>query len=145
MNITEATIGGARYTNLPHLIPVDSIVYHQYGNELIKPVKIRETIPPNETRTYPIYFVKYYNREHDTVTRDKLFVPMDRQIYKREDGIIDAACEVLSPQAQLDAATMKDRNPHKVKLYNAMNASPMRPPTPPSYPNRCTFLHLTRY
>lgn len=121
MDITEAIIGGARYTNLSHLIPIDSIVYHQYGNDLVKPVKIREAIPPNETRNYPIYFIEYYNGEHDTVIHDKLFVPMDRQIYKREDGIIDAACEVLSPQAQLDAATMKDRTPHNVKLYNAMN------------------------
>ena len=119
--ITAVDIGGSRYSNVPYIIPVGSKVYFKYGNELVKPVKVREAIPPTHSRKHPIYFVEYYNGHNETVTHDKLFVPVDRQFHRREDGVIDAVCEVLSPQAQLDSAVMDDRNPHDIKMYNSEN------------------------
>ena len=119
--IEEVDIGGSRYTNVPFIIQVGSTLYFRYGNDLVKPVKVRETIPPTESRKHPIYFVQYFNGHTETVTHDKLFVPMDRQFHRHENGVIDAICEVLSPQAQLDAAVMHDKDPHSIKMFNSEN------------------------
>eukprot|EP00956_Cyclotella_meneghiniana_P016402 scaffold25899_cov37-Cyclotella_meneghiniana.AAC.1 len=119
--IVEAEIGGSRYTNVPFIIQVGSTLYYRYANDLVKPVKVREAIPPTESRKHPIYFVQYYNGHTETVTHDKLFVPMDRQYHRHENGVIDAICEVLSPQAQLDATVMHEKDPHSIKMYNSEN------------------------
>ena len=64
---------------------------------------------------------KNFNGHNETVTHDKLFVPVDHQIHRREDGVIDAVCEVLSPQTQLDAAVMDNKDPHTIRIYNLEN------------------------
>ena len=105
----------------PSMFKVGSTVFWKYANDMMKDVKIIESIPPTSNRKLPIYQVEFGHGENEVVCHDQLYIPTDSTPRIHPNGIINATAEVLPASAQLHMSVMETKNPRLVKLFDAMN------------------------
>jgi hypothetical protein len=119
--IRDYTWEGRKMVTCSVTFKVGSKVYWKYGNDLIKDVTILEVIPSTMNRDCPVYYFEFGHAEKEVVRHDQLYIPEDSAPTMSSDGIIDATKELLPVAAQLHMSVMKEKKPHLMKLYNAMN------------------------
>jgi hypothetical protein len=104
----------------PVIYTVGSTVYWKYGESLWKDVKIIEVIAPSATRIEPVYTVAF-GEHSDVVRHDQLFIESGMKTKVIQGSVIDSAIGNLPIAYQLHVSIMSDKNPRKVKMYNAMD------------------------